>query len=124
MNKLSVFLLVLINFGIFNYIEAQTNTDISKQIWIDVNPSYFGYSGLELFGDAGVRWEVENDGWMRLVMRPSIRIPIGKRFFFAAGLGNFFILNKVISNRWKSVHSKEYPLLGRKDIFLYDIMFA
>ena len=101
MNKLSVFLLLLINSGIFNFIEAQSNNDVSKQIWIDVNPSYIGYPGLELFGDAGVRWEIENDGWMRIVLRPSVRIPIGKQFFFAAGLGNFFTINKIISNRWE-----------------------
>ena len=99
MNKLYVFLLFSIICGIFNFIEAQSNDDVSKQIWIDVNPSYTGYPGLELFGDAGVRWEIENDGWMRMVLRPSMRIPIGKRFFFAAGLGNFFTINKIISNR-------------------------
>ena len=89
LNKLSVFLLLLINSGIFNFIEAQSNDNVSKQIWIDVNPSYSGYSGLEFFGDAGLRKEIENDGWMRIVLRPSARIPIGKQFFFAAGLGNF-----------------------------------
>jgi hypothetical protein len=101
MNKLSVFLLFSIICGTFNYIDAQSNTDISNQVWIDVNPSYIGYPELELFGDAGLRWEIENDGWMRMVLRPSMRIPLGKGFFFAAGLGNFFTINKVINNRWE-----------------------
>ena len=81
MNKLSVFLLFSMICGIFTDIDAQSNTDISKQIWIDVNPSYIGYPGLELFGDAGLRWEIENNGWMRMVLRPSMRIPLGKVFF-------------------------------------------
>ena len=42
---------------------AQSQSDISKQIWIDFNPSYLFSPGLELFGDIGTRKEIENDGW-------------------------------------------------------------
>ncbi|MFK5854856.1 MAG: hypothetical protein QM503_01920 [Bacteroidota bacterium] len=66
-----------------------------------MNPSYFIHPKLEIYGGVGARWEIENNGWMRMVLRPSIRIPISNRFKFSTGLGNFFTVNKINDNRWE-----------------------
>lgn len=72
----------------------------SKQMWVDFNPSCWVGNKVELFGDVGLRGEIEKDGWWRLVVRPSVRVP----FHFvrlSAGIGNFFTFNQIINNRWE-----------------------
>jgi hypothetical protein len=80
---------------------AQSSGDISKQIWIDVNPHYYLNPNSKIYGDMGVRREVENNGWWRLVVRSSYRTWLGDRFYLSAGLGNFFTFNEIIDNRWE-----------------------
>ena len=80
---------------------AQSSADISKQIWIDVNPHYYLNSESKVYGDIGLRRELENSGWWRLVVRPSYRTWLGGRFYFSAGLGNFFTFNEIINDRWE-----------------------
>jgi hypothetical protein len=80
---------------------AQSGENISKQIWIDVNPHYYLNPKSKIYGDMGVRREFENNGWWRLVLRPSYRTWLGGRFYFSAGLGNFFTFNEIIANRWE-----------------------
>ncbi|VAX18297.1 hypothetical protein MNBD_IGNAVI01-379 [hydrothermal vent metagenome] len=100
--ELKTILLILpLQLFFFGSLKSQSNSDVSSQIWIDVNPSYVGIPGLELFGDAGTRWEINDKSWIRLVLRPSMRVPIGKGFYFAAGLGNFYTINDAVSNRWE-----------------------
>ena len=53
-------------------IEAQSLSDVSKQIWVDVNPAYNFDKTFRLFGDVGVRTELEDNAWWRLVVRPSV----------------------------------------------------
>ena len=81
--------------------QAQATAEGSEQIWIDVNPAYFVHSDLKLYGDLGVRWDIGDDGWWRLVARPSFRTNLAGSFFFSAGIGNFYTFNKVISDRWE-----------------------
>ena len=72
----------------------------SKQIWVDYNPSWWAADKVELFGDVGLGGEFENDGWWRLVVRPSVSVP----YHFvrlSAGIGNFFTVNQIIDNRWE-----------------------
>jgi hypothetical protein len=94
----SILLLVV---GINETTHAQSQSGVSKQIWIDVNPSYFINPHFEIFGDIGARKEIENDGWWRFVVRPSIRTWLGGRFYLTAGIGNFFTFNEIIENRWE-----------------------
>jgi len=99
--KTHIFLLIFIFLGWNKGIRAQSDSDISKQIWLDFNPSYLVSPGFEIYGDIGTRKEIENKGWWRLVMRPSIRIPFGERYDFTAGIGNFYTFNEIIDDRWE-----------------------
>lgn len=101
MNKFIITLMFSIIFKTFGLAQSQSNNNIRKQVWIDINPSYFVHSKLEIYGDVGARWEIENNGWIRMVLRPSIRVPIGNRIKLSTGLGNFFTINKIIDNRWE-----------------------
>jgi len=96
-----LFILTLYLVGIPHCIWSQTGNDISKQLWLDFNPSYRVNPGFELFGDIGTRKEFENNGWWRLVVKPSIRIPFGNRYDFTTGIGNFYTFNDIISDRWE-----------------------
>lgn len=80
---------------------AQSDNDVDSQIWLDVNPAYFVDPDFKFYGDIGARWEVGDDGWWRLVVRPSFRTKLGGRFYFSFGIGNFFTINEVIDNRWE-----------------------
>ena len=74
--------------------------DVSPQIWFDYNPSHRLSPKVDIFGTAGIRWEMENDGWLRLVLSPSVGVPAGKvRLSF--GVANFFTFNEVIEDRWE-----------------------
>ena len=94
-------MMLLLVCGLSSRLNAQSQENISKQIWIDVNPSYYINPHFILYGDVGARSEIENDGWWRLVVRPSIRTWLGGRFYFTAGLGNFVTFNRKIENRWE-----------------------
>ncbi len=106
-SKSIIVILMLFIIGFWNTVPVCAQTDtlenkgISKQVWIDVNPKYFINPKLEIYGDAGMRWEVENDGWMRIVLRPTLRGLVWDRFYFIAGIGNFYTLNKFIEDRWE-----------------------
>ena len=80
---------------------AQSLSEVSKQIWVDFNPSYNFDKDFRLFGDVGVRTELEDDAWWRLVVRPSVGGKLGGIFYYTAGLGNFFTFNQLISDRWE-----------------------
>ena len=95
------YLILFLALGTSRITHAQSEGDVSKQIWIDVNPSYFINPHFEIFGDIGVRKEIENNGWWRFVVRPSLRKWLGGRFYFTAGIGNFFTFNEIIDNRWE-----------------------
>ena len=80
---------------------AQSGNDVTEQMWLDVNPAYFINPDLKFFGDIGTRWEVGDNGWWRLVIRPSFRTKLAGRFYFTFGIGNFLTFNEVIDNRWE-----------------------
>ena len=73
--------------------EASAQNDVSEQIWLDYNPRWTWPSGLELFGDAGVRTELAERGWGRIVVRPGIRGPVGGGFRLNGGIGVFYTGN-------------------------------
>jgi hypothetical protein len=79
---------------------AQNESSASKQLWIDYDPSLWVSEKVELYGDLGLRWELKEDGFWRLVVRPGVRVPVGA-FRLTGGIGNFFTLNDSISDRWE-----------------------
>ena len=52
----------------------------------------------EVYGDLGVRSAVGDNDWVRAVVRPSIRGPVGP-FRLAGGIGTFYRFNQEIANR-------------------------
>ena len=72
--------------------------DVSEQIWLDYNPIWALASSLELYGDVGVRTELRERGWGRVIVRPSIRGPVGS-FRWSGGIGGLFTGNEIAANR-------------------------
>jgi len=81
--------------------QAQPDRESTEQIWVEVDPAYFIHTDFKIYGDIGARWEAGEDGWWRLVVRPSLRTKLAGRFYFSFGLGNFFTFNQNISDRWE-----------------------
>lgn len=74
--------------------------EVTPQIWFDYNPSHPLSPKVDIFGTAGIRWEVGSDSLLRLVLGPSVSVPAGKvRLSF--GVQNFITFNDVIANRWE-----------------------
>jgi hypothetical protein len=80
---------------------SQSGTGLSEQIWIDVNPSYYFDPHKKLYASLGVRRELEDDGWWRLVIQPGYRTKATQRLFFSAGLENLFTFNPSSANQWE-----------------------
>ena len=96
--KYSILLMLIFWTGIK---QAQSEVNISRQIWLDANPAYYFTPHQQIYGDIGIRRELENKGWWRLVVRPSFRAWLGSIFYLSAGVGNFFTYNETIENRWE-----------------------
>lgn len=75
--------------------------DVSPQLWLDYVPSVFLKENLELYGDIGVRWEIESSGWWRLVVRPGLRSCLGNGICFMGGVGSFFTFNEIVPDTWE-----------------------
>lgn len=98
----AVLYILVVWFVLLSYpAHGQSGNDVSRQIWVDVNPAWYFSPESKLFGDIGFRKEFENNGWLRFVIRPSIQTWLGGRFYFTAGIGNFFTRNEAIENRWE-----------------------
>lgn len=94
----TLFFLLLVN---LMPVGAQSLSEVSKQIWVDVNPFYHFDKNFRLFGDVGVRTELEDNAWWRLVVRPSVGGKLGGIFYYTAGIGSFYTVNNLIHNRWE-----------------------
>lgn len=77
---------------------AAAQDDVSPQLWLDYNPRFIWPSAFEVYGDIGVRTELESNGWGRVVVRPGVRGPVGM-FRLSGGVGTFYTLNDIGSNR-------------------------
>ena len=77
-----------------------TADETSPQIWLDYNPLHRLSPKVDLFGDAGIRWDTENDGWWRFVLRPSVGVRAGQ-VYLTAGVGNFFTFSPHIATHWE-----------------------
>jgi hypothetical protein len=80
---------------------SQSEKDISKQLWLDVNPVWFVNPNLEVLGDVGLRKEFESKGISRFVVRPGIRYHLTRGIFLTGGMGSFYTFNEIIANRWE-----------------------
>ena len=78
---------------------ARAQDDVSTQIWVDYNPRWSWPSGLQLYGDLGVRTELSQTGWGRIVVRPGVRGPIGRGFQLSGGIGGFYTANEEAADR-------------------------
>ena len=77
-----------------------TADETSPQIWLDYNPLHRLSPKVDLFGDAGIRWDTENDGWWRFVLRPSVGVRAGQ-VYLTAGVGNFLTFSPHIATHWE-----------------------
>jgi hypothetical protein len=91
--------LLVVAFGFTS--ETRAQDEVSKQIWLDYNPRWLWPSGLELFGDIGVRTELNEGGWGRIVVRPGLRGSIGRGFQLAGGVGGFYTGNEGFADRFE-----------------------
>ncbi len=78
---------------------AGAQDDVSTQIWLDYNPRWTWPSGLLLYGDLGVRTELNENGWGRIVVRPGVRGPIGRGFDLSGGIGGLYTANQQAADR-------------------------
>ena len=74
--------------------------EVSPQIWLDYNPRWTWPSGFEVYGDVGVRTELLQNGWGRIVVRPGVRGPVGA-FRISGGVGSFYTSNADAADRWE-----------------------
>ncbi len=71
------------------------------QLWVDYNPSHPFTPRLDLYGDVGVRTEIESGGWWRFVVRPNVRYDVSKAVIGAGGIGSFYTWNENMADRWE-----------------------
>ncbi len=89
-------------FILFSFpLTAQSQDNLSTQLWIDANPYYFFTPKIEVYGDIGGRWILEGDNYKRVVIRSAVRTPLGSEFFLSGGIGNFININEGSSNVWE-----------------------
>jgi len=79
---------------------AHAQDEVSKQVWLDYNPAHSWASGLKLYGDFGTRTQAFDQGWFRIIARPSVRGPWGS-FHWAAGVGGFYTFNELFADRFE-----------------------
>ncbi len=76
---------------------ASAQDEVSSQLWLDYNPRVIWPSSVELYGDIGLRTELESNGWGRLVVRPGVRGPVGP-VRLSGGVGTFYTNNQDVAN--------------------------
>lgn len=78
---------------------GQSMSDISKQFWLDFNPTWFQTLNFEIRGSTGIRKELENNGWWRLLAVPQMRYYLGNELFVTGGIGGYYTFNDGIDDR-------------------------
>ena len=94
--KASLFIVI----GVFLPSLSFAQDDFSKQLWVDYNRGRGLKNDLEFYGDFGLRTELNNSEWGRIVIRPGVRGPWGS-FRWSAGVGSFYTINQLGSDRWE-----------------------
>jgi len=70
----------------------------SKQVWLDYNPGWKISEKTRFALDLGLRKQIQDQGYLRLVLNPGLDTRVNK-FKFAAGVANFLTLNEVVDDR-------------------------
>lgn len=79
---------------------SQERSD-NTQLWIDYYPSFYMGDKLQFAGDTGYR-TIINDGSFHLIYgRPSVRYYLNETFEIAGGIGFFYEINRVVSDRFE-----------------------
>ncbi len=78
--------------------EGEAEGEVSEQLWFDYNPRWTDRSNREIYGDLGFRTVLGANEWVRFVVRPGVRGPVGP-FRLAGGVGTFFTANKLTADR-------------------------
>ncbi len=95
---LSVVVFVMLA-GAAQSLSAQ-HDDVSEQLWLQYVPRWVFPSNLELVGDFGFRTEFGEQDWRRVIVRPSLRTPVGS-FRLSGGVGGFFTSHDRFENRFE-----------------------
>ena len=82
-------------------VEGSTDTGVSPQLWADYNPTVPVASTVDLFGDIGLRSELESDAWWRVVVRPGVRACRASGVCLSGGIGSFYTFNEVGPDTWE-----------------------
>lgn len=90
------FLFLVMGFGVLDTFAQDT----TEQLWMDYNPGWKLSDVTRLTLDAGLRWELEDDGYWRLVMTPAVDYKTNK-VKLEAGIANYFTFNHAASDRWE-----------------------
>ena len=99
-----LFILIISNFSLI--VTAQTEDTlkgsiINQQIWIDFYPHYYVNNKLEYYGDAGYRTIIGERSWERLYARPSLKYHLNSTWEMHAGIGFFYIFNKIETDNFE-----------------------
>lgn len=71
-----------------------------QQLWLDYNPGWKVSEITRISLDVGVRKQLEDQGYTRLVLTPGVDFKV-KKWKLATGLANYYTLNEVVSDRWE-----------------------
>ncbi len=80
---------------------AQSSDDLRTELWLDYNPSWSIGRNADFYGDIGVRSDLELSGYLRVVVRPSVRYRPSNNVRISGGLGSFYERQPLIANRWE-----------------------
>ena len=71
-----------------------------QQVWVDYNPGWKVSEITRMSLDLGVRQQLEDQGYTRLVLTPGVDFKV-KKWKLTAGLANYYTLNQGVSDRWE-----------------------
>ena len=74
--------------------------DTSEELWFDYNPGWKLSETTRFSLDAGLRKQLEDQGYLRLVLTPAVDYKVNK-IKLAAGVANYVTFNQVIDDRWE-----------------------
>jgi hypothetical protein len=80
---------------------AGAQSELGTQLWIDYNPSWSVDQAGVLFGDIGVRTDLEGWSWLGLVVRPGYGYRINRTVTIAGGVGSFYTAIDDFPNQWE-----------------------
>ena len=99
MTKSKFILLLVIVSVITGSLDAYAD-DTSEELWVDYNPGGKLSENTRLSLDAGLRKQLEDQGYLRLVLTPAVDYRV-KWVKLAAGVANYVTFNQVIDDRWE-----------------------